>query len=153
MNEEIGLERIRKCRVGLEYSNPFFAYLLLHLKPKKFNKELEETLKKSGQKPTMCVDMNSNLYYSDEFVKELDDDLLTSVLLHELGHLFLSHHFRLKRQFKECPEICNIACDLAVNQIIKENGFKLPDGCFISDENDEFDLNKLFGVKNAKKKV
>ena len=131
MLEEKSLERIRKARINLEYSNPFFAYLLLHLKPQKFSKEVEDSLKSSGQKPTMAVDINSNLYYSDEFVEELDDGMLINVLVHEIGHLFLSHHFRLEKQFKESPQIANISADVKVNEILIQNDFRIDkiEGC------------------------
>lgn len=154
MNEDISLEKIRKCRVQLEYSNPFFAYLLLHLKPKKFSKELEESLKKSGQKPTIAVDVENNLYYSEDFVKELDNEMLTNVLLHELGHLFLSHHFRLERQFKECREVANISADLVVNDLLIKNNFRI-DGLgegYCYPTNDEFKFGRI-KIKEISKKT
>ena len=73
---------------------------------------------------------------------------------HEIGHLFLSHHFRLKKQFKECQEVANISADLKVNEILIENGFeinRLGEG-YCYPENDEFKFGKI-KIKEISKKT
>ena len=51
--------------------------------------------------------------------------MLINVLVHEIGHLFLSHHFRLEKQFKESPQIANISADVKVNEILIQNDFRI----------------------------
>ena len=56
---------------------------MMKMKPRPFPEGMDEFMGKTGMKPTMGVDIHSNLYYNSEFVDGLDDDELRGVLIHE----------------------------------------------------------------------
>lgn len=156
------LDRISSARISLNYSNPFFGYLALYLKPKEFSEDMIKSMEKSGQIPTLAVDKYSNLYISSEFILGLNKDELKTLLAHEILHLAYSHHFRLRRQFKESPQGANISADLVVNSTLLLNNFdvnlfktKIVKGkeyrsCFA--ENDVFTYGKI-KIKDISKKT
>lgn len=104
-------DKIIKGRVLLQKSNPFFSYLVMHLKPKN-----EENMVFGGG-----VDIQGNLYYKKEFIDGLDVEQTKTFLCHEVMHLALEH---LKRKQDRQKEIYNIACDLVVNDMLITNDFK-----------------------------
>ena len=126
------LDRLKRARIQIQRSNPFFAYLSLYLKFREDkNKELPEW---AG----MGVSADGWLLYKKEFVDSLTENELVGVLIHEILHLSLLHLTRRgHRQF----EIWNISADLAVNQIIKTNGYALPKGSLLSDYSNNFTIN------------
>lgn len=77
--------------------------------------------------PTMGVgiqDGRVDLYYNPKFVESITADELVAVMEHEVLHLVMEHPARQKgRQH----EIWNIACDMAINQMIKG----LPKDCIL----------------------
>lgn len=97
----------------------------------------------------MGVNPFGDLIYKKQFVEEISDEELEGVLVHEILHLSLLHLLRIGSRDKE---VWNIAADICVNQIIKDNNFKLPDGCLISSYENEIDL---FGqkIKDCNKKT
>jgi predicted metal-dependent peptidase len=101
MNAE---EKIIRGKVLLQKDNPFFAYILLHMKQQKKN-----TI------PSMGVDFNFNLYYNEEFVSKLSDNDLKFVLCHEVLHVALGH---LVRRGNRIGSVWNVACDIVVNDIL-----------------------------------
>jgi len=160
------IERIRKAKINLYYKNPFFAYLLHHLKCQEFGEELEKHLNSKGQIPTLAVDKYSNLYYSPEFILSLDEEDLKSSLIHEILHISLNHLSRLKRQFKECPDGANISADAIVFTILEKNNFDIKsfkprkfkgqEYSAIYVENDIFTYGKLpnqIKIENVSKKT
>jgi len=132
-------ERITRAKIQIQKSSPFFAYLSLYLKVQE-DKNLEFGI---------GVDIKGNLYYKEDFVKELSDSELKGVLIHEILHLSLLH---LIRRSERDNMIWNIACDIVVNQIIKNNGYKLPSGCLISDDEEIFRNGDII-IDNCNKKT
>lgn len=132
------LDKLKRIRVQLQRKNPFFAYLSLSL-----------SLIEKKDLATMGVDINSNLYYNPEFVDKLDEKELMGVMIHEILHLTLLHLIRGK---DKNHIICNIADDIVVNQLLKDNNFSLPDGCLWSNEQNEI---TIFGkvIKDTNKKT
>ena len=57
------------------------------------------------------------LYYDEKFIEEVEFEELLFVILHELAHVALQHVAR--RQNRE-PKLWNIACDLYVNSLLKD---------------------------------
>lgn len=132
------IDKIRRARIGLQRSQPFFAYLSLSLKP------IEEK-----RVATMGVDINANLYYNPKFVENLDDKQMEGVLIHEILHLTLLHFLRTNERERQ---LSNIAQDMVINYIIKENNFSLPEGCIWTNDNNEcMILGKT--IKDVDKKV
>lgn len=132
------IDKIRKARVGLQRNNPFFAYLSLQLKPQ----EMKSI-------PTMAIDINANLYYNAEFVENMSDEEVTGVLIHEILHITLLHFLRTGERNKQ---ISNIAQDIVINYLIKENNFHLPEGCiWVNNQNETTIMGKV--IKDVDKKV
>jgi predicted metal-dependent peptidase len=66
------------------------------------------------------------LGYNPQFVEALPMPQLLAVFAHEVLHCANGHPWRREGREKE---LFNIACDRAINGILKECGYSLPDGC------------------------
>lgn len=108
----ITVARARLIR-GKDAKSVFFASLALRLR-----------LVVDWDQPTMCVD-GKTLFYNPEFTTKLPADEVMGVVCHEVMHCALGHFARMgNRQ----AEKWNVACDLAINHLLLQNGFKLPQG-------------------------
>lgn len=135
-NEEAEV-KISRARISLQKDEPFFAYLSLFLKPK----ELKEI-------PSMAVDIDGNLYYNSNFVNGLNDREMVGVLTHEILHLTFLHFARGEKLNRK---IGNIAMDIVVNEVLKDNNFILPKGCIWSNNEREVKVfNKTIKKCNEK---
>lgn len=105
--------KIGKARAQLLIAQPFFGSLALRL-------QLEET----PGLGTMGTDGKS-IVYDPEFVHKLRGDELQAVVAHEVMHCALQHVTRLKTRNHGK---FNQAGDYAINPILKDAGFTLPDG-------------------------
>jgi predicted metal-dependent peptidase len=105
--------RIIKARVQLILNHPFFGVLATRL-----------ILKEDHSCKTMWVD-GKHLGYNPKFVAEQSDGQLQGVVCHEVLHVAGGHPWR--RQGRN-PDTWNEACDYAVNPIVREAGYILPDG-------------------------
>jgi len=121
-------EKLIKARIRLQSRNPFFSYLSLYLK---FVKDENRLPSYAG----MGVSCDGVLTYKEDFVNNLNDEECIGILTHEILHLVFLHLIR--RGNREC-EKWNIAVDLTVNSILKENGFELPKNGLIPDSNSSF---------------
>jgi len=75
--------------------------------------------------PTAATDGRS-LFYNPAFVNCLSHKFAIGVMAHEVLHPAMCHH---TRRAGRCPKKWNAAADCAINQILKAEGFNLPDGC------------------------
>ena len=104
-------QRISKARTQLLLNQPFFGTLALRLH-----------LHKTEAVPTMAND-GTILLYNEEYVTKLTDVQLLAVMAHEVMHCAMGHMFRAgSRNFRKWNE----ACDIVINKIIRDVGFKLP---------------------------
>jgi len=113
MNAE---KKLIKARAGLVLSSPFFASIALHFK-----------LEEDKQCETAYTD-SVILGYNPEFIESLSDAEVKAVICHEVLHIAMMHPFRRN---KREPEKWNIACDYAINQIVKDAEFILPQGALL----------------------
>lgn len=144
MNEKMTAEdKIIKAKVGLQKTNPFFAYLTAHLKIKKTEAEKMSS-------PTIGVDGQGNLYYVEEFIDTLTSETMRGILCHEVMHCALEHFGRGRIRNKN-QYLFNVACDIAVNDIIQEN-FSLPKNGLVPNDH-EIDLGEGIFVKNINEKT
>jgi len=102
-------EKLRKARIQLLKNYPFFGYLALSLKFK---------LWRMG---TFAVDDEANFYYNPKVVEKFSVEELMTVIAHEVMHLALRHNLRRGNRRKA---EWNLACDLAINDILIKNGFR-----------------------------
>ena len=134
--------RIIRSNIQLQRLNSFWAYLSLYLK-------FREVKKGEMRSDTMGVNCeNGEVGYVKEFVDKLDDDELIGVIAHEINHLvFLT----ALREGSRDRDGWNCATDIAINTLLRDNNFKLPDKALMPDENYELntglniikDINKL----------
>ena len=110
--------------------SPFFSTVLLHMKMKEENEHI----------PTMGVDKYLNLYWNRKFVESLNEPELIGLLCHETLHICLMH---MDRGEKKNKELFNIANDLVVNCILKNESFQLPKGGLIPDYDNKYTFPQL----------
>ena len=104
---------ITRARASLVMEHPFFGSLALRLRLKA---------------DPACADMwtdGKTLAYNPAFAAALSPKSLVGALAHEVLHLAFGHH--LRRKGRDSAQ-WNRACDLAVNHILLETGFTLPQG-------------------------
>jgi len=106
---------ISRARTQMLFKSPFFAFLALNLEVVE-SKEMQT-----------CATDGRHLFYSPDFVKQTFDKNKESVyglILHEVMHAALGHMWRRGTRNNM---IWNIACDYAVNWIVTQNGFVIPE--------------------------
>lgn len=115
--EEKAARSIKAARttliLGTDPKSAFFADLTLRLEP-----EVDWTC------DTAWTD-GKKMGYNPAYVASLSQDEVNGLNIHETLHPAFLHHAR--REGRD-PEKWNIACDLAINPIVAEMGFKLPAG-------------------------
>jgi predicted metal-dependent peptidase len=110
-NEQVIEDRITRARASIIMDSVFFGSLMVRLSPK-----LEASI------PTMATD-GKHIYYNPDFVSSITDSELKGVIVHEVMHCAVAHH---ARKGDRDPRGWNMACDYAINPIVKESGFVLP---------------------------
>lgn len=110
------MSRLTEARNNLILGQPFFGVLSLRL-----------ALKADPAIETMSVD-GVTLSYNPEWADAIAFDELVGVTAHEVMHCAAGHHAR--REGRDL-ERWNHACDYAINPLLIEAGFKLPDGALV----------------------
>ena len=105
-----------KARAALLVSAPFWGVLSLRLAP------IEDS-----SIPTMKTD-GVSIRYNPDFVAGLSRSVLRTCIAHETMHCAALHHTR--RGARDLRR-WNIACDYAINPLLVEAGFELPDGALL----------------------
>jgi predicted metal-dependent peptidase len=129
-------DKLRELGIGGGWNHPFFLPALSRL-----------NIKEDAKTPTMSVQMNGKVRVNPEWAKTLPDQELTGVLFHEIMHLMMNHAWRQENRTAMVTvpgmgtvSLFNIAADMAINQVLKEMGVKLPQGALYPPSGDE-DLN------------
>lgn len=112
------MEKVVKARVKLLIKSPFWGTLALRLK-----------LKADDTCPTAWTD-GRYLAFSPEYLDSLSRDEIIGVVAHEVMHCAMAHQFR--RGERE-PKRWNYACDMAINPLLRDAGYHLPDGALYDD--------------------
>ena len=105
-----------KARAALLVNAPFWGVLSLRLAP--VEDPSIETMETNG----------ISIRYNPDFVAGLSRSLLRTIIAHETMHCAALHHTR--RDGRD-PQCWNIACDHAINPLLAEAGFELPDGALL----------------------
>lgn len=136
MKEPISLQR---AKVALLLDHPFFATLLLSMETKV-----------TDEIPTAAVD-GQRLYINMSFFEKWTSDEQKGLLAHEVLHPAFLHHTR--RNGRD-PMIWNMACDYAINWILKEAGLRLPQGGLIDEKYKDMTVDAIYDqvFKEIKKK-
>ena len=105
-------KKLLKAKAELILDYPFFGMLALRLK-----------YKETPGMGSAGVD-GKTLFYDPGFIDMLDVPSTVGLLAHEILHVALAHHVR--RYDRESRK-WNIACDFAIDPIVKKAGMTLPD--------------------------
>ena len=104
---------LSRARAALITREPFFGSLVLGLRL-----EADETCRQLWTDGT-------TLGYHPAFAVGISHEKLVGALAHEALHLACGHHAR--RQNRD-PRLWNEACDVVINDILLQAGFRLPEG-------------------------
>lgn len=119
--EEQGTKSLRATRIKMvlnrEAKSVFFATLALRLETEP-DWDIE----------TLCTD-GKHLWFNPDYVLSLSDQERLGVVAHEVLHCCQKHQAR--RGHRENKK-WQIACDLAVNSLIREAGYTLPAGALFA---------------------
>jgi len=110
MAKQPKMQRIEQARAKLLVKHIFYAIFVLNTKW-----IVDNTI------PTAATDMKV-VYYNEEFINSLETDVVMFVIVHEIMHMMFKHG--LRRRGRDMDR-WNIACDHAINIILKDAGFSL----------------------------
>jgi predicted metal-dependent peptidase len=125
------LQKITKARAGLVLTSPFFASIALRLK-----------LQEDHQCETAYTD-SVILGYNPKYIDSLTVEEVRSVIIHEVLHIALLHVFRRNGRIKDKWDM---ACDYAVNPMIKSAGHVLPENALFSYQYAGLDAEHIYGL-------
>ncbi len=117
--EDTALKRMQKARAELLLSHPFFGSLALKLE-----------LKADANCPNLWTD-GKTLAYNPHFISILKHEHIIASQAHEILHIACNHHIRRKGRD---VNLWNKACDYAINSLLIEAGFNLPESLIIHDK-------------------
>jgi len=99
---------VARARLLLDY--PFFGVLALKL-----------GMNETTDTPTLATN-GQQMFYNPEFITQLPTNLCSSAIAHEVMHAVMNHN---TRRSGRNPRKWNVACDFAINPILKEAGLPL----------------------------
>lgn len=140
----VAFDNITKAKVVLISDHPFFGALLMRY----------PIVEDSKRCPTMATD-GRRVWYNDTFTSSLTRQECTGVLAHEACHIAFLHHLRIGTRN---PMLWNVACDFAINLILKESGFTLPANGLIDQKYAGMSAEHIYDlliddIKNGKIKI
>jgi predicted metal-dependent peptidase len=128
-------ERMIRNRVILLRNQPFFGTLLINAHWRVDN-DLIPTAGTDGQ----------TLMINEHWMMALDDPKFQAVLLHEVLHMALEHVDRMKDVFEVDPLTANLAVDIVVNGIIRDNNLPLPEGGIWDDKLKHLSAREIYNI-------
>ena len=105
--------KVSRAITRLVVKHPFFGSLALSLR-----------VEADADVSTMCTD-GKFIKWNPEFVDTMDQEETVGVMAHEVCHVTFKHPLR---RGERDADRWNIACDFAINDILIEAGFTLPEG-------------------------
>jgi predicted metal-dependent peptidase len=102
---------LTKAKTALILDHPFFATIALGLE------YIEDKSIKTAETDGEC------LWYNPDYIYSMDVQQVKALLAHEVLHITNLHH--LRRESREMDK-WNTACDYAINQILVDSGFSVP---------------------------
>lgn len=112
--------RVLRGRIRLALSQPFLATALMRLPVREVTQ--------SSWCTTAATD-GYHLFYNPAWVAGLADAELRGLLAHEVLHVLFAHG---QRRGGRSAQRWNVACDYAINLLLVEQGFRLPEGGLIA---------------------
>ncbi|MBL7003199.1 MAG: hypothetical protein ISR69_04155 [Gammaproteobacteria bacterium] len=130
LNQEI-IDKLGSARTKLILDKPFLGALVLRL-------PLVEADK--SWCPTTATDAK-NFYYNAEYIEQLKASEVQFVLAHEALHCALSHFARREHRIKHRWDL---ACDYAINPILKNEGLHAPTKSLFFKEYDGMTAEEIY---------
>ncbi len=124
-----GLDKITAGRVRLLFKAIFYGQIITHQK-----------IVETDQVPTMGVD-GTHLFFNPKFTNTLSKAEIEGLLVHEVLHLVLLTHLR---QGNKDPEVWNMATDYAINLLVKDEGYTLPQGGLYDEKYRDWAAEKIY---------
>ncbi len=110
--EKDALQKMQKARSELLLSHPFFGSIALKLE-----------LKPDQKCENLWAD-GKTLAFNPHFISILSHEHIMASQAHEILHIACNHHLRRNGRDKK---LWNKACDYAINNLLAEAGFSLPE--------------------------
>lgn len=107
-------KKMTKARIKLLVNQPFFGQLALRL----------NLVEKPDLKPPTLATNGKSIFYHPEWVASHDDVTVQAGIGHEVGHVIMQH---LGRGKGKQQRRWNHAVDYAVNDMLSDCGFQIPD--------------------------
>lgn len=123
--------KLSAARTRLIMDNPFLGSLILHL-PLKITTE--------SWCPRIATDARY-FYYNPDYIDSLSLSETQFVLSHEALHCGLSHFFRVQHRMKSKWDL---ACDYAVNALLKQEDLQAPKGTAYLSEFDNMSAEEIY---------
>ncbi len=130
------LKKIKKARTALILQHPFFASLALRLK-------VQEDYSCHTAWTDGCI-----FAYNPHYIKMLSSEKLTGMAAHIVMHPACRHHLRRGNRDQKN---WNIACDYAINGILLDAGFTLPDGYLFREEYSDRSAEAIYEILEREK--
>ena len=83
----------------------------------------------------------SSIFWNRAFVDSITEQEVVGVFAHEVLHILFKHALRIRGRVHQ---LWNIACDYAINHILKRGGFTLPEGALFKDEYSTFTAETIY---------
>ena len=123
--------KLSAARTRLIIDKPFLGALVLRLPTVAASPSWCETTATDARK----------IFYNPAYIDALDMDETQFALAHEALHCALSHFARRGHRNKRKWDI---ACDLAINPLLRSEGFKLPPGALLLDGFDGMTAEEIY---------
>ena len=136
------MDRIIKARASLVFNHPWLASLVLRLDIK-----LVPYGDPRFPMNTAATD-GRNIYFTIEFLDELNQDELIGVMCHEALHCAFQH---LTSRKKDNHKKWIVACDFSINPLILESGISLPECALVDDLYKDMSAEEIFNLLPDKK--
>ncbi|MFX0091756.1 MAG: VWA-like domain-containing protein [Candidatus Hodarchaeota archaeon] len=120
-----------RARVQLLLDHPFYGFIATHIKIEE-NKDIK-SVSTDGQ----------TLFYNPSYVRDLDFEELKTIVAQVILHIALSH---IERRGDRDPQRWDIATDYAVNLILLESGFQLPEGSLIEENFEGLEAEAIYDL-------
>ncbi|MFX1250842.1 MAG: VWA-like domain-containing protein [Promethearchaeota archaeon] len=124
-------DEFTRARVQLLLDHPFYGFIATHIKLEE-NKEIKRVTT-DGQ----------TLFYNPSYIRELDFEELKTVLAQVILHIALNH---IERRGDRDPQRWDVATDFAVNPILLQSGFKLPEGSLIEENFEGLEAEAIYDL-------
>jgi predicted metal-dependent peptidase len=120
VDPELINQRVLRARIRLSLQQPFLASALMRLPVR--------AVPDSDWCRTAATD-GYHIFYNPKWVADLKDAELRGLLAHEVLHVLFTH---ADRRHDRDAVAWNMACDYAINYLLIQRGFDLPQGGLIS---------------------